>query len=108
MGWAFDWVSSHGNSFNHDFTVSFTPEELARDGNNYNFGTSRFRGPEAPGLSVFVKDVDSIYRSYSCYARGLDVLNSAYQYLDIVPKGRDEAALPYSMAWVRLRDEYGR
>ena len=109
MGWNFDWVSSEGTTFNHDFAVSFTPEELARDGNNYNFDTHRFGGPEAPGLSVFTKDADgTIYRTYSCYARGLDMLNGAYQFLDVVPKGRDEAELPYPMAWVRLRDEYGR
>jgi len=108
MGWTFEWVSSHRNSFNHDFAVSFTPEELAQTDNNYNFGTRRFGGPEAPGLSAFVTDGGLIYRSYSCYARGLDMLNGAYQYLDLVPKGRDEAALPYGMAWVRLRDEYGR
>jgi predicted dithiol-disulfide oxidoreductase (DUF899 family) len=108
MGWMFPWVSSHGNSFNHDFAVSFTPEELAQDGNNYNFGTKRFGGPEAPGLSVFIREDGTIYRTYSCYTRGLDALNGAYQYLDVAPKGRDEAALSYPMAWVRLRDEYGQ
>jgi len=108
MGWTFAWVSSHGNSFNHDFAVSFTSEELAQDGNNYNFGTKRFGGPEAPGLSVFIREDGTIYRTYSCYTRGLDALNGAYQYLDVVPKGRDEAALSYPMAWVRLRDEYGQ
>jgi predicted dithiol-disulfide oxidoreductase (DUF899 family) len=108
MGWTFEWVSSHGNSFNHDFAVSFTPEELAQDGNNYNFGTKRFGGPEAPGLSVFIREDGAIYRTYSCYTRGLDALNGAYQYLDVVPKGRDEAALSHPMAWVRLCDEYGQ
>jgi predicted dithiol-disulfide oxidoreductase (DUF899 family) len=38
----------------------------------------------------------------------LDMLNTAYHYLDLVPKGRDEVALAWPMAWVRLRDEYGR
>jgi len=108
MGWSFAWVSSHGGDFNHDFAVSFTPDELEQDGNNYNFGTGRFRGPEAPGLSVFIKDGGAIYNTYSCYARGLDMLNGAYHYLDVAPKGRDEAGLEYPMAWVRLRDEYGR
>ena len=108
MGWMFPWVSSHGNSFNYDFAVSFTPEELAQEGNNYNFGTKRFGGPEAPGLSVFIREDGTIYRTYSCYTRGLDALNGAYQYLDVVPKGRDETALAYPMAWVRLRDEYGQ
>ncbi len=107
MGWTFRWVSSAGNDFNFDFGVSFTPDDLQKPGNNYNFGTRRFTIEEAPGLSVFCKEPDgSIYRTYSCYARGLDMLNSAYHYLDLVPKGRDEKALSYPMAWVRLHDEY--
>src|SRR6516162_2432353 len=87
MGWTFRWVSSAGN--------------------NFNFGTRRFGMEEAPGLSVFYKDADgAIYRTYSCYARGLDMMNSAYQYLDLVPKGRDEDSLTFPMQWVRLHDEY--
>jgi len=109
MGWKFEWLSSANNDFNHDFAVSFTPDELEIGDNNYNFGTGRFGGPEAPGISSFYKDADgSIYRTYSCYARGLDMLNGAYHYLDIAPKGRDEDALSYPMEWVRLRDEYGK
>lgn len=107
MGWTFDWVSSAGTDFNRDFAVSFTPEELRAGGDNYNFGTRRFAGEEAPGLSVFVKDDDGrVYHTYSCYARGLDMLNAAYQHLDLLPKGRDEDALAHPMAWVRLHDEY--
>jgi predicted dithiol-disulfide oxidoreductase (DUF899 family) len=109
MGWSFEWVSSHGNDFNRDFAVSFTPDELRQDAYNYNFGTRQFGGEEAPGLSVFAKDADgSVFHTYSCYARGLDMLNGAYHHLDLVPKGRDEKALSYSMEWVRLRDEYGK
>jgi predicted dithiol-disulfide oxidoreductase (DUF899 family) len=108
MGLSFDWVSSFGNDFNRDFAVSFTPEELGADSNNYNFGTAHFGGPEAPGMSAFFKDKDNqLYHTYSCYARGLDMLNGAYHHLDLTPKGRDEAQLSYPMAWVRLRDEYG-
>jgi predicted dithiol-disulfide oxidoreductase (DUF899 family) len=107
MGWSFEWVSSFGNDFNRDFAVSFSPGEAGDDGKNYNFGTAHFGGQEAPGLSVFFKDADGgIFHTYSTYARGLDMFNGAYHYLDIVPKGRDEDALPYGMAWVRLRDEY--
>src|SRR6516162_11335333 len=107
MGWSFQWVSSLNNDFNYDFGVSFTPDELKSSGNNYNFGTRRFAMEEAPGLSVFFKDADgTIYRTYACYARGLDMLNSAYQYLDLVPKGRDEDSLTFPMQWVRLHDEY--
>jgi predicted dithiol-disulfide oxidoreductase (DUF899 family) len=107
MGWTFEWLSSEGSDFNRDFGVSFTPEELKIPGNNYNFGTRRFEGGEAPGLSVFFKDGDgAIHRTYSCYARGLDILNTAYNHLDLTPKGRDEDALSYPMAWIRLHDEY--
>jgi predicted dithiol-disulfide oxidoreductase (DUF899 family) len=108
MGWTFTWLSSAGSDFNRDFGVSFTEEERADGGAPYNFGTGRFGGPEAPGISVFYKDESGdIFHTYSCYSRGLDMLNGAYHYLDLVPKGRDEGALSYSMAWVRLHDEYG-
>jgi predicted dithiol-disulfide oxidoreductase (DUF899 family) len=109
MNWSFDWVSSAGTDFNRDFNVSFTPEELENGGGDYNFGSHKFRGPEAPGASVFFKDASGdIFHTYSCYARGLEMMNAAYHYLDLTPKGRDEDALPYPMHWVRLRDEYGR
>ena len=107
MGWTFDWVSSLGNSFNHDFAVSFTKDELARPDNNYNFGTQKFSVDEAPGISVFARDGGAIYRTYSTYSRGLDMLNGAYHLLDLVPKGRDEEGLSYGMEWLRRRDEYG-
>ena len=108
MGWTFEWVSSSGNDFNRDFGVSFTPEQVRGNDNNYNFGTSHFPVEEAPGVSVFCKRDDGhIYRTYSCYARGLDMLNGAYHHLDLLPKGRDEAGeFAHPMAWVRLHDEY--
>lgn len=119
LGWTFTWVSSQGTDFNYDFEVSFRPDTLARGDATYNFAKlSSFRsggavldlGPsEMPGISVFAKDESgAIYRTYSTYARGLDMMNTAYHYLDLVPKGRDEAGLPDTMAWVRLRDEYDR
>lgn len=107
MGWTFRWVSSSDSDFNYDYGVSFPPAERSGDERNYNFGTIKFDGEEAPGVSVFYKDTDgSIFHTYSCYARGLDPLNGAYQYLDLLPKGRDEGGLPWPMAWVRYRDEY--
>jgi predicted dithiol-disulfide oxidoreductase (DUF899 family) len=107
MGWRFKWVSSFGSDFNRDFHVSFTPGE--RQGDVwYNYSERRWGSPEAPGASVFYRDSDGqVYHTYSCYARGLDALNGAYQWLDLVPRGRDEAALPYPMAWVRHHDRYG-
>ncbi|HEX2115178.1 MAG TPA: DUF899 domain-containing protein [Alphaproteobacteria bacterium] len=106
MGWNFKWVSSFGNDFNRDFGVSFTAEDRARGVPLYNFGTQMFGGPEAPGMSAFREDGNAIFHTYSCYARGLDALNGAYQLLDLTSKGRDEAGLPYAMAWVRHRDKY--
>src|ERR1700704_3860404 len=93
MGWTFEWVSSLGNSFNHDFAVSFTKDELAKGEKNYNFGTQQAYGEESPGISVFSKDDGAIYRTYSTFSRGLDMLNGAYHLLDLVPKGRDEEGL---------------
>ncbi|MEJ8574879.1 thioredoxin family protein [Microbaculum marinum] len=107
MGWSFPWVSSGENGFNRDFAVSFTQDEVESQAPVYNYGTSRTYGIEMPGVSVFYKDDDgAIYHTYSAYMRGIDILNTAYNYLDLLPKGRDEDDLPYTMAWVRLRDEY--
>ena len=109
MGWRFKWLSSAGSDFNHDFAVSFTQDDVKREAKSYNFGTMRSSMEELPGISVFFKDADgSVYRTYSCYARGLDMMNAAYQLLDLLPKGRDEEGLPFSMSWVRLHDEYAK
>ncbi len=107
MGWSFDWVSCAGSSFNRDYHVSFTEDELSAGEVDYNFGKTAFPVTEAPGVSIFHKLEDgTICHTYSCYARGLDMLNVTYQYLDLLPKGRDEADLPHPMAWVRRHDEY--
>jgi predicted dithiol-disulfide oxidoreductase (DUF899 family) len=106
MGWRFKWVSSYGNDFNSDYRVSFTNEDIAK-GNYYNYGTGGFPREEAGGLSVFYKDAaGDIFHTYSCYARGGEFLISAYSYLDLVPKGRDEEGLPFTMAWIRHHDRY--
>jgi predicted dithiol-disulfide oxidoreductase (DUF899 family) len=105
MGWSFKWMSSFGNDFNRDYHVSFTPEEQKTA--VYNYKAVGFGSSEAPGVSVFSKGADDqIFHTYSCYARGLDMLNGAYHLLDLVPKGRDEQGLSYPMAWVRRRDQY--
>ena len=106
MGWSFTWVSSGGNAFNRDFGVSFAPDAHEPGANNYNLATSRFSGSDAPGFSVFARDGTRILRTYSCYSRGLEALNPTYHFLDMVPKGRDEAGLDYAQAWVKRRDEY--
>lgn len=106
MGWNFNWVSSQKSDFNRDFQVSFTKDEVGGDV-HYNYKDGKFPETEAPGLSVFYKDSDgAVFHTYSCYARGLDALIGTYQYLDLVPKGRDEDDLPFSMGWVRHHDRY--
>jgi predicted dithiol-disulfide oxidoreductase (DUF899 family) len=105
MGWKFKWVSSFGTDFNHDFHVSFTPEEKA-NGAVYNYAKGAIPSEELPGLSAFIKNDGAILHTYSAYARGLDILVGAYNFLDFAPKGRDEDALPWTMAWVRRHDEY--
>jgi predicted dithiol-disulfide oxidoreductase (DUF899 family) len=105
MGWRFKWVSSFANGFNRDYHVSFTPEEQDRGPVYHNYAMREFPSPEAPGISVFYRDpAGTIFHAYSCYARGLDMVNGAYHLLDLAPKGRDEAGLEYPMAWVRHHD----
>ena len=106
MGWSLEWVSTLNSDFNYDFDVSFTDQQLSDQQVSYNYGNTPFSMSEAPGLSVFYRDDDVIYHTYSCFARGLDPLNAAYQHLDLTPKGRDEEQLPYPMAWLKRRDEY--
>jgi len=107
MGWQFEWVSSHGSDFNHDFGVTFTPEELATGAVDYNYGLQPFASEEAPGLSVFAKDdAGTVYHTYSTYGRGVEVMMGAYRLLDLVPKGRDERDVAYKMEWLRHHDRY--
>jgi predicted dithiol-disulfide oxidoreductase (DUF899 family) len=107
MGWTFDWFSSAANDFNFDYAVSFTPDEIKSGAKIYNFATSGFGVEEAPGISVFYRDeAGNVFHTYSCFARGLDMMNAAYHYLDLTPLGRHEEGLPYPMDWLRLRDRY--
>ena len=108
MGWRFEWVSSYANDFNRDYHVSFTKSEMESGKVYYNYVMEEFPSEEAPGASVFYKDASGdIFHTYSSYARGLDMLVGAYNYLDLVPKGRDEDALAFTMSWVRHHDRYG-
>lgn len=107
MGWEFRWVSSFANDFNRDYHVSFTKEEMAKGKVEYNYDMMEFPSEEAPGASVFYKnEAGEIFHTYSSYARGLDILVGTYNFLDLVPKGRDEDGLAFSMAWVRHHDRY--
>ena len=106
MGWTFPWVSGAGNDFGRDFGVSFTDEELAGGNSVYNFNRKASAIRELPGLSVFVKDsAGDVYHTYSTYGRGLENFLTAYNYIDITPKGRDEAGTG-GMGWLRHHDRY--
>jgi predicted dithiol-disulfide oxidoreductase (DUF899 family) len=107
MGWTFTWVSSFGTDFNFDYNVSFTPDQVEKKEAFYNFTMQNPRKGEREAVSVFYRDsAGDLYHTYSAYARGIDLLNTAYNYLDLVPRGRDEGTRgPF---WVRRHDEYGR
>jgi predicted dithiol-disulfide oxidoreductase (DUF899 family) len=106
MGWTFRWVSSNRNTFNSDFQVSFTPEEMARGEVYYNFHLMRHPSEEAPGVSVFVRDdAGQVFHTYSTFGRGVEVMMGAYELMDLTPKGRDEEP-GRGMAWVRHHDRY--
>lgn len=107
MGWRFPWVSAHGTDFNFDLDASFRPDELAAGRCTYNYGPRDGQITELPAASVFFRDTDGrVFHTYSCYARGLDLLIGTYNYLDLLPKGRDEEALEFTMGWVRHHDRY--
>jgi predicted dithiol-disulfide oxidoreductase (DUF899 family) len=106
MGWSFKWVSSYGSDFNYDYQVSATKDEVEGEA-YYNYTLQKFPSEERPGASVFYKDAASdIFHTYSTYARGLDILVGAYNWLDLAPKGRDEEGFAHTMAWVRHHDKY--
>lgn len=107
MGWSFPWVSSEGSDFNVDYHVSFTPEQLAAGKAYYNYAVQPNTMSDQVGISVFCRNAaDEVFHTYSCYSRGVDMLNGAYHYLDLVPKGRDEDGLKFSMEWLRRHDQY--
>ena len=129
MGWTFPWASSLGADFNFDFNVSFTEEQQREGGFDYNYrrqaafqsrpgeeGAGKradfatMCGTDAatyhrdrPGMSAFVREDGVVYHTYSTYARGLDGLWGAYQWLDRAPRGRNKTGI-----WWRRHDEYGK
>lgn len=106
MGWNFEWVSSYGSDFNHDYGVSFTPEEVASGKIAYNYGLIDQVYDELPGLSVFYKDeAGNIFHTYSTYGRGLDHLLGAHHFLDLTPKGRSDSK--EGEHWLDYHDKYG-
>jgi predicted dithiol-disulfide oxidoreductase (DUF899 family) len=108
-GWdgIFKWVSSFHTDFNYDYHVSFTPKEIETGAVFYNYAQTKNDSPEREGAGVFYKDESGVvFHTYSCYARGIDMLNGTYNYLDLVPKGRDEGSLEFTQEWVRYHDKY--
>jgi predicted dithiol-disulfide oxidoreductase (DUF899 family) len=128
MGWTFPWASSFGSDFNPDFNVWFSERQQREGGIEYNYQreaplaaipsrTMPDDGPvaaltgtdiatytrERPGMSAFVLEQGVVYHTYSTYARGLDGLWNAYQWLDRAPKGRNE-----SDYWWRHHDAYDK
>jgi predicted dithiol-disulfide oxidoreductase (DUF899 family) len=108
MGWSFKWVSAGENGFNYDYYVSFKPDQLAKGEIYYNYRATKMTRPELPGISAFYKNPQGeIFHTYSAYERGVDTINGAYRWLDLMPKGRDEGGLTFTQAWVRHHDRYG-
>ncbi len=106
MGWKFDWVSSYASDFNFDMQVSFTDRQIAEGETVYNFEKKPLTARDLPGASVFLKDEQgNIFLTFTTRARGGEPLITTYDYLDMVPKGRNENGRGM-MAWVRLHDEY--
>jgi predicted dithiol-disulfide oxidoreductase (DUF899 family) len=106
MGWTFPWVSSDDGDFNFDYHVSFRPDEIAVGKAYYNYAVRPIDVSDEQGISVFYKENGEVFHTYSCHGRGIDMVNGAYQYLDLVPKGRDEDCLAFPMGWVRRHDQY--
>ena len=106
MGWSLRWVSSAGSDFNRDFGVSWDDADI-EGGATYNYAPHRMKTREMPGISTFRRGPDgAVFHTYSTYGRGVEEINGAYHLLDMTAKGRDEAGLPYPMAWLRRHDAY--
>jgi len=105
LGWSFPWVSSHGTDFNYDYGVSFKKEDIAAGRALYNYGTPIKNSEDMHGTSIFAKDESGdVFHTYSTYHRGDELLMGAFNWLDLAPKGRNEAGR--TMSWVKLHDTY--
>ncbi|MBL8906761.1 MAG: DUF899 domain-containing protein [Rhizobiales bacterium] len=106
MGWRFDWVSSFGSDFNYDFNVSFRREDIAEGRAEYNYRPLDFEIGDLSGVSTFIKQGEAVFHTYSTFARGDEMLMTAYMFIDLLPKGRDEANLKSPSSWWRHHDRY--
>src|SRR5262249_33770333 len=104
MGWRFAWVSSGDSELTRDLGVRFTPAELDAGDAFYNYKHQDPGVSDREGISIFYKDGRDVFHTYSCYARGIEVVNGAYHFMDLLPKGRDEGE--DTQAWVRHHDRY--
>jgi|SRR5437867_2806003 len=105
MGWKFKWVSSGQNDFNYDLMVSFTPQQVEARRIFYNYRDQKTEiNSDREGASAFYKHKGTVYHTYSTYARGIDLLNSTYNWLDLTAKGRDEGDM--GQFWVKFHDRY--
>lgn len=102
MGWTVPWYSSFETDFNYDFHVT-NDEAKAPVEYNYKDAATLERenlgyhmSGESPGLSVFLRDGDTVFHTYSAYARGLDRLLGTYHYLDLTPLGRQRYVTEFS------------
>lgn len=107
MGWGFKWVSSFNTDFNYDYNVSFTPAQIKAGTSFYNYSQGGPGMEDLQGVSVFYKDAGgTVYHTYSTFSRGIDIVNGAYHFIDLTPKGRDEEGLDDPQAWLRFHDRY--
>jgi|SRR5271155_460162 len=106
MGWRFKWVSANATDFNQDYQASVSKEAATSGPVYYNYEMrQQFPSEERPGASIFYKDAaGDIFHTYSTYARGLDILLGAYNWIDMTPLGRHEEG--HGMGWVRHHDKY--
>lgn len=118
MGWKLPWYSSFGSRFNYDFHVTIDASQAPVEYNYQDEAELKRMGQldmvkgELPGASVFLRDGEQVFHTYSTYARGLDILMNAHHFLDLTPFGRGEgwdgmADLEgKGLNWVRLHDQY--
>ena len=107
MGWTTPWVSSYDSDFNYDFHVSFRPEDIARGEVFYNYEVTPIPVEDLSGFSVFYKDENGdIFHTYGTFGRGAEYVMTAYVFLDMTPKGRNETGRGNLTDWVRPHDRY--
>jgi predicted dithiol-disulfide oxidoreductase (DUF899 family) len=120
LGWTFPWFSSHGSEFNYDFHVTFDPSITPVEYNYRDYGELVRQNPSwegytgsEEGASAFLRQGDRVFHTYSCFGRGIDLLNGTYNWLDLTARGRQEdweqppgRSTGPAMSWLRRHDKY--